>query len=335
MIVFQELENGMQQLEYKVILDVSGACRNTAYDGYSLYMGFRLSIASDVQVRAVNSDGHKHFNAWINLIPDNFAGRVGEKVAWQRDGSHANTPVGLKDSDRWERTTRTTGGLTISSRWLKTCRKSHSQCKSSPGEFIPTRLISTAADRARLCLIEDFPNFPEYATLSHCWGNNAFHTLKRNNLESFKSRIPQEALSQTISDSIKIARDLGILYIWIDSLCIIQDDDSDWMRESSLMSSVYGGSSLNIAASGAVDGRSGCFLQRSHTWKCLVEANFGNRPERFQCVPLRMYYESLRSGPLGKRGWALQERPRRASTCSYSAFYPHSVGLGMPQTNRM
>ena len=99
-IVFQELENGMQQLEYKVILDDSGACRFNAIDGYCLYMGFRLSITSDVQVRAVNSDSHKHFNAWIYLIPDSCAGRVGEKVAWQRDGSHANIPVGLKDSDR-------------------------------------------------------------------------------------------------------------------------------------------------------------------------------------------------------------------------------------------
>ena len=244
------------------------------------------------------------------------AGRSGQKLSWESYRGHANASADLvhsgrgeqKASNREEQETQTCNGLEIASRWLETCRKSHGQCKLPSEEFIPTRLICTEADQARLCLSEDLSNLPEYATLSHCWGDNAFHTLQRKNLESFKSRIPQEALSQTIIDSIKIARDLSILYIWIDSLCIIQDDDSDWMRESSLMSSVYGGSSLNIAASGAVDGRSGCFLQRSHTWNCLVEVKVGNQLERFQCVPQDMYYKSLTRGPLAKRGWALQER---------------------------
>ena len=151
-------------------------------------------------------------------------------------------------------------------------------------------------------------NLPEHATLSHCWGTSTFRTLQRDNLVCFKNKIPQEALSQTISDSIRIARDLGFRYIWIDTLCILQDDHTDWMREASLMSRVYGGSSLNIAASGAIDGKVGCFLQRSHAWKCLVEANLGDQRMRLQCAPQGMYYESLSKGPLARRGWALQER---------------------------
>lgn len=241
---------------------------------------------------------------------DDRAHTFGEKLSWQRDEGHADVPVGLGHSDREEKEAQTSSALTIASRWLRACRNSHGQCKVPPGEFTPTRLISTAADQARLCEGEDISrrNVPEYATLSHCWGNYAFHTLQSNSLESFKNRIPQEALSQTVSDSIKIARDLGFSYIWIDTLCILQDDDRDWMRESSLMSSVYGGSSLNIAASGAVDGNSGCFLQQSRTWGCMVKANVREKPNRFRCVPLAMYHDPPTQSPLAKRGWALQER---------------------------
>lgn len=270
--------------------------------------------------------GGDRFDLCMMKISHDGAGRSGQKLSWESDRGHANASAHFvysdrgeqKASDREEQERQTCDGLEIASRWLETCRKSHGQCELPSEDFIPTKLIYTEADQARLCFSKDLFYLPEYATLSRCWGNNAFHTLQRKNLELFKSRIPREALSQTISDSIKIARDLGISYIWIDSLCIIQDDDSDWMRESSLMSSVYGGSSLNIAASGAVDGRSGCFLQRSHTWNCLVEVTLGSQLERFQCVPLGMYYESLRVGPLGKRGWALQERLLPARTLHFT-----------------
>jgi hypothetical protein len=83
--------------------------------------------------------------------------------------------------------------------------------------------------------------------LSHCWGEMNFLTLSRSNLEAFQAQIPQEALSQTFIDAIRISRDLGFSYLWIDSLCILQDDPNDWGRESALMSAVYGGSGLNIA----------------------------------------------------------------------------------------
>ena len=84
------------------------------------------------------------------------------------------------------------------------------------------------------------------------------------------------------------------------------------------MSSVYGGSSLNIAASGAVDGSSGCFLQQLHTWRCLVEANVGEQLECFQCLPFEMYYDSLSRGPLAGRGWAVQERLLPARTLHFT-----------------
>ncbi|TEY59699.1 hypothetical protein BOTCAL_0188g00150 [Botryotinia calthae] len=69
-------------------------------------------------------------------------------------------------------------------------------------------------------------------------------------------------LDQTFQDAIKLALRFGFHYLWIDSLCIIQDDGDDWLKESALMASVYGGSSLNISATGARNGNDGLFFER-------------------------------------------------------------------------
>jgi Heterokaryon incompatibility protein (HET) len=151
-----------------------------------------------------------------------------------------------------------------------------------------------------------------------------FITLKKNNFELFRNRVPEKALSKTFEESIIIARELGFPYIWIDSLCIIQDDPEDWVRESGMMSSVYGCSSINIAASGALDGSLGCFFDRPSTWRCQVQIEMEGQLCRYECLPSAMYYRSISSMPLLRRGWALQERllaPRTLHFTSTQLFW--------------
>jgi hypothetical protein len=159
-----------------------------------------------------------------------------------------------------------------------------------------------------------------YAALSHCWGSAKFLTLCRDNAAQFRSRIPAEALSQTIRDSIRTARELGLPYIWIDTLCIVQDDDLDWNREAALMASVYGGADITIAASAANDGNGGLKFERSSKQKCLVDlflerdahssGQLGPQPSRQPHVFVPQSFQSacLSWMPLLKRGWVLQER---------------------------
>ena len=66
-------------------------------------------------------------------------------------------------------------------------------------------------------------------------------------------------LPKTFQDAVTINRKLGIRHIWIDSLCIIQDDDEDWRMESSKMASIYQNGFLTIAASRASGDNDGCF----------------------------------------------------------------------------
>ncbi|KAF2787707.1 HET-domain-containing protein [Melanomma pulvis-pyrius CBS 109.77] len=208
------------------------------------------------------------------------------------DGSIGNT----KDS------------LVVASRWLEKCRKSHWKCSNSVDEFIPTRLVSTEEGQARVIPRIDIQEPIEYATLSHCWGEMNFLTLTKSNLETFQVRIPQEALSQTLKDAIEIARHLGFPFLWIDTLCIIQDNPFDWECESTLMSAVYGGSSLNIAASGASNGEDGCFFPRPRNWRCQAQIQFNGQYRRYDFVPVSLNYTCLSSMPLMSRAWALQER---------------------------
>lgn len=91
----------------------------------------------------------------------------------------------------------------------------------------PSRLIKVWKDdqcvRAQPVEEFDMSMTPKYATLSHCWGPVRFRMLTSSCLEEHKVSIPIERLSQTFRDALEVVVDLEVPYIWIDSLCIIQD----------------------------------------------------------------------------------------------------------------
>lgn len=87
-------------------------------------------------------------------------------------------------------------------------------------------------------------------------------TLTKQNFSLFLQGIPMQDLTKTFQEAIETTRYLGLDYIWIDSLCIIQDSHEDWEEESTLRAGVYGSATLNIAATAAVDGRDGLFFNR-------------------------------------------------------------------------
>lgn len=134
---------------------------------------------------------------------------------------------------------------------------------------MPTRLLSIRYNPIRLCS-SNTRQERNYAPLIHCWGSKPEILLKltEENIDELHQSIPLQRLSRTFKEAIYIALELGLDYIWIDSLCIIQDDAEDWRRESTLMGQVYGNSFINIAASSAIDGSYGCFMQRRGPSQC-------------------------------------------------------------------
>ncbi|PQE07156.1 Heterokaryon incompatibility protein [Rutstroemia sp. NJR-2017a BVV2] len=75
----------------------------------------------------------------------------------------------------------------------------------------------------------------------------------KDNIDCFKQALPMEELPQTFKDAITVTRQLGLQYIWIDSLCIIQHDQEDWFRESAKMGDIFESSSCTLAAVDALD----------------------------------------------------------------------------------
>jgi hypothetical protein len=81
----------------------------------------------------------------------------------------------------------------------------------------------------------------QYIALSYCWGTAQHFTTTSANLARMKERIHWDELPQTIKDAVTITRALGIQYLWVDALCIIQDSQEDWEAESKKMADVYWG----------------------------------------------------------------------------------------------
>ncbi|KAN0096563.1 HET domain containing protein [Hyaloscypha variabilis] len=216
--------------------------------------------------------------------------------------------------------------LPLVKQWLFNCCMTHGRCSTIEKMFLPTRLIFIRDSLPRLMQAIEIKGCPKCATLSHCWGKLKSLVLRQDNVETFATRIPQEALPQSFKDAIEVARSLDIDYLWIDSLCIIQNNDSDdWAKEAAQMSSIYGGSYLNIAATSAVDGSKG-FLGNWHCFNSGFRAKIStiHGDTSCICVPRNLYRDSISSSPLAQRGWVVQERllaPRTVHFTSRQVFW--------------
>lgn len=201
--------------------------------------------------------------------------------------------------------------------WLDDCDRNHPACQPPASDIRPARLIFIGDNNTlRLASSPQFPEHLKYATLSHCWGTIEYLKLQDDNLEEFSRCIPTSRLSKTFTESIIIAKQLGIRYLWIDSLCIVQNDNEDWSRESKKMSSIYGCSTINIAASGARDGSMGCFfdrgteLQASLRKACIPVRALEEKVAMwaFDCIRDSLCQVDIEDAPLASRGWCFQER---------------------------
>ena len=114
-----------------------------------------------------------------------------------------------------------------------------------------------------VCLLESIGRKENYAALSHMWGGHQPLQLLKDNLSSFKRAIPWSKLPRTFQQAMQFTKRLGINYIWIDSLCIIQDSAEDWRAQSSKMASIYENAYTTLAASVAQNCLQGCFRDPS------------------------------------------------------------------------
>lgn len=159
---------------------------------------------------------------------------------------------------------------------------------------------------ARLLDVQSLPVNLKYITLSHAWGQHKFLTLTSENLCQFRQSIPLSAsdFNQTFKDALGLTIELGYNYIWIDSLCIIQDSLAlDWAYECARMGSIYSNSDLNLSASGFRDARFGMFGPPRRLAVPPTIVYLGGEIVRI----IHMSDYTSEGMPLDRRGWVIQE----------------------------
>lgn len=185
--------------------------------------------------------------------------------------------------------------------------------------------------------------FGSYAALSYCWGTDTgspMYCTTRENIEDLKKGVDVSTLPKTFTDSILICKRLGINFLWIDAMCIIQGDNGDWHEQASQMSHIYSNAILTIAAAAGDNSHAGLFVDRDPrttypaTLNCQYTTDEGltTTATFLSCRDL----DSEKWGHLDTRGWAFQEKylPRR--TLRFSQFGMHwsctsiNASEGMP-----
>ncbi|KAH6865560.1 heterokaryon incompatibility protein-domain-containing protein [Alternaria rosae] len=215
--------------------------------------------------------------------------------------------------------------------WLHRCLGSHEHCRTASTNKLPSRVIDVGpADGSQnpfLHVSSECSTYDKlsdvsqrYIALSYCWGSHLWagkdaQVTTASSLEARRRGIRITDLPQTIHDAVVITRRLGVRYLWVDALCILQGSDAlakaDWERESSKMADVYGGAFLTIAAASARSVHEGIFHDRKPQGKQVVmQFSAGNNgslegPIYIQHNPV---FRDCIDEPLYHRGWTIQER---------------------------
>jgi hypothetical protein len=219
--------------------------------------------------------------------------------------------------------------------WLSQCLSSHEFCiiSTNPSPPLPSRILDVQASESAdgLCLCSGDGRHGSYVTLSHVWGEAQVITTTLSTIQARMANIEISDLSQTFQDAVDVARNMNVQYLWIDSLCIIQDSFDDWVKESSRMGEYYLNSLFNISAVSASNGNEGCFMARNplETTPCRVSIRF---PGVMENKSDTMFLRS-RSGwdpvtqiapfqrpPLWQRAWVVQERLLSARLLQFSSM---------------
>lgn len=203
---------------------------------------------------------------------------------------------------------------------LMKCLWSHSECrKAQQLNWFPKRLLyleNTGGPFTEMRVIltdEHHPSGP-YIALSHCWGVAQPLRSLTENIAAFQKHIDSAHLSAVFRDCVTSAKQFGVNYIWIDSLCIIQDDRADWNAHAQQMDKIYENAIIVIAAVSSENGSVPFLGPKAPNKRHLITSHpveLSALPETLGSLRARCYGEdadlTALKGPLRHRAWAWQE----------------------------
>lgn len=225
--------------------------------------------------------------------------------------------------------------------WTASCDHYHPRCALPNHPILPRRVLDISSRKNdKIKLLELNGASGRYVALSYSWGplGVALKTTTET-LSTHLRGISWNAFPKTFQDVIQICRMLEIRYLWIDALCILQDDTEDWESESSKMAEIYSNSFLTIAATSCADINTSLFSERRTAWTLpqgeTVKATSGSTEafyfrhgfrlgprlhlahDRF--IELENAHKHREDAPLLTRAWAFQERLLPSRTLHFHA----------------
>ncbi|CZR69620.1 uncharacterized protein PAC_19520 [Phialocephala subalpina] len=208
----------------------------------------------------------------------------------------------------------------LAAHWLSLCATEHSKCRGRNRDMpFPSRLIDIRERDSLLGwtqprIVSTKGRFGSYTTLSYRWSKvgQQFCPTKEN-IEWLMKSIRLNLLPKTISEAIAFLRQLDFRYLWVDSLCIIQNDDDDWRRECGKMASVFQNSHLTISALHARDSHAGWFHHRTpHGLRLCPSFHLRDGTKlvlRSVNDMVELQWE-VDASAMGSRGWITREDPQ-------------------------
>lgn len=217
--------------------------------------------------------------------------------------------------------------------WLRLCDNgacsAGGRCTEGIGREIPTRLLDVGygeGGTGKNYLVSTDQSFrgQHYIALSHCWGKLAGSDTDRwvTNADNYNSRMTEgfekEGLPATFRDAIRVTRELGKRYLWIDCICIIQGDVQDWEVEARKMASVFRNAYCTIAASSARDSKQG-FLGRPGPPAESVRLPSSSHGDVIISTFVDDFAGDVERSVLSSRAWVLQERVLSRRTIHFTS----------------
>ncbi|KAF2713642.1 HET-domain-containing protein [Pleomassaria siparia CBS 279.74] len=231
-------------------------------------------------------------------------------------------------------------GLSTARAMIKDCLSQHTSCRHQTPTTLPKRVLDVLLDdgakgvrlhEAYFDKNEGRYEFGEYLTLSHCWGSaRGIPKTTTKTLEAYKNNVPWSTLPPTFQEAVALTRSLGFRWLWIDSLCIVQDDGAEKRDESARMDQIFANSFLTIAATSSAESSDGLFLPKSQQFKIQATDSKGSlykiyvreQPSHYSFktpfdagahvndweLPFNASIEANIYTPLLKRAWAYVER---------------------------
>ncbi|KAK5750988.1 hypothetical protein LTS12_018978 [Elasticomyces elasticus] len=205
---------------------------------------------------------------------------------------------------------------------FKSMRRKHSRCKLKRNLTLPTRLLDiSGTQEADLRLVETQGLRARYAILSYCWGGKQAVVTNRCDIERYKNKLALKSLPPTLQDAVKVARSIGFEYLWVDALCICQDDIEEQALEIARMHDYYKDASITILAANAQQTQDGFLVPAlKESWVEIMVATAEQTVSKLRLSHYTIDFDSEDAGsdaienipaklrtPVNERAWTFQE----------------------------